>query len=382
MPTAEPTPEAKHAAQTETAANAQTLCQGTLHIHVAFDWGDGIDLGRAKQLVPSRAHRMPRRPRTPSSIEYRPLPLYLGLPATPLDLPGIGPVAAGGELTIFDFAAVSVAWRLPFRLSTASLTALANYLATAPLVEKARQAIEPVYTQLLPAIDNASWGDLFEEYYVIQFSPEDQPLAAQFPIGPQATWLASLVRLDSGPISPEEVGEALRLRIAYTGSDLFVADWQAAVLIDRDCEETLEVIEFANLQLLEYRQIDQRLDDNLTEAYDLVHALSHSRLPLWRTHHHSLRVLSNIKVEAADLFARTSNVLKLVGDQYLARVYRLLAERFHLTAWEASIRGNLDALEGSYKILSDQAATYRAELLEVLVIVLIAVEIGIAIFRH
>ena len=52
---------------------------------------------------------MPRRRRTPASIEYRPLPLYLALPATPLDLPGIGPIAAGAELTIFDFAAVSLA---------------------------------------------------------------------------------------------------------------------------------------------------------------------------------------------------------------------------------------------------------------------------------
>ncbi len=155
-----------------TASPLEEFWSGTLHIHVAFDWGDEVDLERARQMVPSRLRRLPRRPRTPASIEYRPLPLQLALPATPLDLPGIGPVAAGCELTIFDFAAVSVAWRLPFRLTTAALTTLANYLATAPLVETARQATEPVYTQLLPAIDHPSWGEQSEEYYILQFPPQ------------------------------------------------------------------------------------------------------------------------------------------------------------------------------------------------------------------
>ncbi len=199
---------------------------------------------------------------------------------------------------------------------------------------------------------------------------------------PRSTWLAKLIRLDSGPISPEEVGEALRLRISYAGTDLFIADWAAAILFDRDCEETLEVIEFANLQLLEYRMIDVRLDDSLVQAYRIVHGLSQSRWPTWRTHHRSLRELANLKVEATDLFERTGNVLKLVGDQYLARVYRLLGERFHLEGWDRSIRRNLEALEGTYTVLADQAATARGEFLEVLVILLIMLEIGLAIFKH
>src|SRR5262249_39222442 len=134
----------------------------------------------------------------------------------------------------------------------------------------------------------------------------------------QADWLASLVRLDLEPLSPEEVTEALRLRISYTADDLFVADWPAAVLIDQDCEETLQVIEFANLQLLEYRNIDRRLDDSLNTAYALIHGLRRSWLPFWHTHARPLRVLGDLKVEATDLFERTGNVLKLVGDQYLA----------------------------------------------------------------
>jgi hypothetical protein len=358
------------------------VCEGILHIHVAFDWGEEVHLVQAQQLIPSAAHGMPRRARTPASIEYRPLPLRLPVPPTELELPEIGPVMPTGELTVFDFAAVSVAWCVPFRLSAAALARLANYLATAPLVEAARRAIEPTYTRLLPAIDNPSWGELSEEYYVFQLLPPQPANPADLLLGPHADWLAGLVRLEQTALSPEEVAEALRVHISYAGSDLFVADWPAAVLIDRDCEDTLEVIEFANLQLLEYRHIDRRLDDNLGKAYRLIHGLRGSWLPLWRTHHRPLRVLGDLKVEAADLFERTVNVLKLVGDQYLARVYRLLAGRFHLEEWGRSIRRKLEALEGTYRILSDQAATYRAEFLELLIILLIALEIWLAFFRH
>src|SRR5262249_38897352 len=164
--------------------------------------------------------------------------------------------------------------------------------------------------------------------------------------------------------------------------DLFVADWPAAVLIDRDCEETLQVIELANVQLLEYRHIDTRLDNSLSTAYQLIHGLSRSRMPFWRTHARSLRVLGDLKLEATDLFERTGNVLKLVGDQYLARVYRVLAGRFHIEEWEKGIRRKLEVLEGIYQTLSDQAATFRAELLEGMILLLIVMELVLAFYHH
>jgi hypothetical protein len=295
----------------------------------------------------------------------------------------VGTVQASGEVTIFDFAAVSVALRVPFRLCASDLSRLADDLAAPEsLVRLARQAIEPLYHQLLPAIDDPAWSPFSEEYFVFQL-PLEKPLpSVSALLGEHAGWLASLVRLETEALSPEEVAEALRLRISYTANDLFVADWPAAVLIDSDCDETLQVIELANVQLLEYRNIDTRLDGNLATAYKLIHGLRRSWLPLWQTQARPLRVLGDLRVEATDLFERTGNVLKLVGDQYLARVYRVLVSRFHLQEWENSIRGKLEVLEDIYQTLADQAGTYRAELLEVLVVILIVLEIILALFRH
>ena len=64
-------------------------------------------------------------------------------------------------------------------------------------------------------------------------------------------------------------------------------DWAAGVVVDTECADTLEVIEFANVQLLEFRHIDDRLDDRLEAAYRLIRPEKRVRwFPLvWRLHH-------------------------------------------------------------------------------------------------
>ncbi len=191
-----------------------------------------------------------------------------------------------------------------------------------------------------------------------------------------------MVRLEDAPLSDDEVNEALRLSLRYGPDDLLIAEWSAALLIDRDCEETLQAIELANLQLLEFRHIDGRLDSRLSEAYRLVHPLSRSPLPFWQTHSRRLRTLGELRIEANDVFERTGNVLKLIGDQYLARVYRMLVARFHLDSWERSIERSLATIEGVYRVVSDQAANFRAEFLEWVIIALIAVEIAMGLLKR
>jgi hypothetical protein len=362
------------------------MLTGTLHILVAFDWGDEIDLDRVRQLVPAEVHALPRRRRTPTSIGYQPAPLQLTLAPVPLALPGLDAVQATATATVFDFAAVSVALDIPFSLDETALRDLAGWLADpAPIVEAVRRAAAPLFAQVRPAIRDAEWDPQFtEEYVVFEFPPDGSlpaPQALLDPTKPHAAWLAGLARLESGPLSDQQIVEALRLNLSYTPDDLFVADWTAAVLLDRNCEETLEAVEFANLQLLEFRHIDARLDASLAGAYRLVHSVSRTRLPFWRTHLQPLRLLGELKVEANGLFERTSNALKLIGDPYLARVYRLVAQRFHLETWEQSIERSLEVAEGAYRVVADQAAALRGELLEVLVVLLILVEIVLAFFH-
>src|SRR5204862_505501 len=82
----------------------------------------------------------------------------------------------------------------------------------------------------------------------------------------------------------------------------------------------------------------------------------------------TLQRVGQLQVENAVLFEGVNNALKLLGDQYLARVYRLVSERFHLAEWDASILRKIQTLESIYQKLADQAANRRTEVLEWIVI--------------
>jgi hypothetical protein len=354
------------------------ILQGTLHAYVAFDWGDEIVLDRVRQLVPASAQELPRRRRTPLSFFYRPAPLHVALSTVSLQFTELGCVQAQVGVTVFDFGAVSIAFHVPFALSPEALLRLAGSLAdSTPIIQKAREVVSPLHQQLMSAIHDPLWqDDLSEEYFVFQFGPEMLAQTAD------VAWMAGMVHLESEPLSTEEIGEALRYRLSYSPEDLFVPDWTAALLVDRECEDTLHAISFANLQLLEFRHIDNRLDESLGAASRIIHPLTRSRMPFWSVHERPLRVLGELKVEANGLFERTGNALKLVGDPYLARVYRLVARRFHLETWIENIQRKLEVAEGVYQVVSDQATSFRTEFLEVIVVVLILIEVVMAFVRH
>jgi hypothetical protein len=363
--------------------NQDLEIKGTVHVLIAFDWGDQVDLELAKHLVRAEEHKLLRRSRTPSSIAYKPSPLIISLDEVLLELPEIGSLTSIADATVFDFAGVSVDLKIPFSLKPDRLLSLAGYLAEGdPLVSVARSSLDPMYRKLRPAIQQPLWSSLSEDYFVFLISPDPSLPSPATLLDLNADWLAGLVRMETGALSGEEIAEAVKLHLIYSPNDLFVPDWAAAVLIDRDCEETLQTIEFVNLLLLEFRHLDERLAIRLAEAHKLIQPLVRARLPLLHTHHRSLRSLGELRMEANSMIERPANVLKLLGDQYIARVYSLLARRFHLEEWEQSIRRTLEVIEGAYGVISDQAATYRTEILEIIVILLILIEIIMAITRH
>ena len=70
------------------------------------------------------------------------------------------------------------------------------------------------------------------------------------------------------------------------------------------------------------------------------------------------------------------------SDQYLARVYRMVNRRFHLDEWDASILRKLQTLESIYEKISVQASNHRMEMLEWVIIFLIAFSIALEFIRH
>jgi hypothetical protein len=354
----------------------------SVHLTFAFDIGDEVDLDSARAILQGEPGQLPRRRRTPESIRYRPAPIRVDLEPSGILLPGKLSFRqpSRAELTIFDFAAISLCVRFHLSITPDALLSLAGILAEpASLTDGARRLLAPWLERIRPAVHDFAVSELSEEYIVFQLW-ESQANWLEH----RAQWIAGLVRLEAEPLSREEVREATRLYISYTPNDLVVLDWAAGVVVDTDCADTLEVIEFANVQLLEFRHIDDRLDDRLEAAYRLIRPEQHRHwLPLvWRLHRDAVRQIRKLEIEATSLFERVDNALKLIGDHYLSRVFDCTGGRFHLRDWQQSIRRKLETVGNVYDLLIQQASAHRMEALEITVVVLIALEIALAIFRH
>src|SRR5437773_11590829 len=176
---------------------AETVLSGTLHVYVAFDWGEEVDLDHARRLVPAEVQGLARRPRTPPAFGYRPAPLRYRLGAVPLGLPELGVLAADADGTLFDFGAISAALRVPFHLTLPQLTRLAGWLAEpAEVMQASRSALTPLHDRLLPAIAKPQWReDLSEEFYVFELPP-GAALEPRTLLADHAHWLAGLLLLD------------------------------------------------------------------------------------------------------------------------------------------------------------------------------------------
>ncbi len=356
---------------------APRITKGVCYALFAYEVGQSIDLDECERRVTALTQRVTIRHkrRAPRYFEYRPAPLRV---TREMEALVVGPrrTTASVDCLLFDFGAVSVTYTIAFDGSLADLLALSDVLYdNATLLADARRRVEQLIADVHPAVKRVGVSDFVEPYAIFQIEAfaETVPPAELYTTHAHA--LAQILRAEQGRLSPQEVSDALAARIAFGPDDLAVIDWDAALLVDRDGDDVRDVLEFANVELLEMRYLDQQLDDALDESYE---ALARRPWP-WplapRSARADLRRIGQLQVDGAVLFEGVNNALKLLGEQYLARVYRLVSERFHLAEWDASILRKLQTLESIYQKMSDQAATWRMEVLEWIIVVLIATEI-------
>jgi len=85
--------------------------------------------------------------------------------------------------------------------------------------------------------------------------------------------LARLPREIGAPADPRTGGaersggrRIIRTPIRYFDNDLFLAEWNAAFVYDPKFQDTVEVLEFLNIQVLELRFFDRLLHEAIEEV--------------------------------------------------------------------------------------------------------------------
>ena len=141
---------------------------------------------------------------------------------------------------------------------------------------------------------------------------------------------------------------------------------------------TLDILEFANTQLVELRTYDGLLDAELDAIYAVETRRTFGPFDRRRAVSAAER-LRHLIVDVLELTDRSSNALKITGDAYFARVYRAAAARLGLSEWQRQLDSKLRSINEMYRFFADQAQNARAEFLELIVVALIAIEIVIGV---
>ncbi|MGE0352904.1 MAG: hypothetical protein AB7I33_14165 [Gemmatimonadales bacterium] len=357
--------------------------KGTCYALFAFEAGQFIDLTQAERLIPGAAERQRlRQPRrAPPDFQYRPAPLRIQQPTAPVT---IGDRATNGtaEVVLFDFGAVLVSFAIPFSGELETLRRLSKDLAGHPgLQEAARQQARMILTAAAGAFVRPRLAEMVEDYAIFHVETPQSPEALQDLVRHHSQLIAQILRAESQALAEQEVSDALHFRLSYGPADVTFVDWNAALVVDPDFEGTRAVLEFANVQLLEMRHLDLELDEDLERAYQSLAPRRRFRLPLFQNESASLAHIGTLQADAATLFERVTNALKLVGDMYLSRLYLMVSQRFHLAEWDSSISRKLQTIEGIYQKIADRADSRRLEVLEWIVILLIALEVVLSLVR-
>ena len=167
--------------------------------------------------------------------------------------------------------------------------------------------------------------------------------------------IAAFLKNERVPLDEEEVKATLATSLKYSKDDITIVDWDGAFLFDSavDFQSNIELFEIANLQLLKSRILADGLDKRLEKTLRLVKAPR--GLPFIRSREvrKVLREVVEIRTQSILESEAVEHNIKLIGDWYSARLYSLIAKKFHLDAWSTDIKEKLDTLEDVYTMAAE-----------------------------
>jgi hypothetical protein len=354
-----------------------------------FDVAYAIDLGKAEETWARTVRTGSSRGRlttTPQkAISFGVPPVALGLGTVALALPD-GAVQATVTARLFDFGVVSLALRVPVadltwavfsqRFNAVDLAvgfAPASVLWT-ELLDRVRQGVGDALIRPTPST-------LEEDYLVGVANAFSENISAEALAG--RIDLVSLLSGEQRPLSPGARRDLLRHRYSYYTDDMVVLTWDRAFIYEpRGDTDVTDVLEVANAQLLEMRYYDELLDAELPRMYDLVEAARRRwALPGARRFADLARRLYTMVAEVTELTEKVDNALQVTEDVYLARIYAAALELSRVSTVSAAVDRKLSIIRDTYTALYDEASGSRSSLLEIIIVVMIAVEIVLAIIR-
>ena len=292
-----------------------------------------------------------------------------------------GETQARVRVKYYDYGVVSVLFDFPFAGEWQDLITLSSkWLSGTDLPSRAEEIVKERVSRTRPALVKP-YGSWLSEDYFIFFLREIQgnPAAPQL-LSACGQQIAQVVRGENAILSDDERREVLQSAMSYYPNDVAVLGWNAAFVYDSmaGSETTLQLLEYANSQLLEFRYYDDLLTRELARVYDALEAHSNLigrwRLPREASH------LQTVLLDVTELTERADNAIKFLSDMFSARLYRLAASKVGVPDYKSLSESKLRTAEDLYRFLIDEFHQARTFWLEFLVVLILLIEL-VYIFR-
>jgi hypothetical protein len=352
---------------------ASKSISGSVLVLIQFDVCEEIRLDRLQQTMNARTVPQPKiKHSVPAYVRYQRPPV-----AEPLDpLVLSGGERLEGEIKYYDYGVVSVIYQLSFSGDWESLVSLASrWVWDVDFAARVEPLVRQRLERAAPAMVKPYARWLSEDYFIFHLRDDAGTLSAADLTRDHGLEIAQIVRGDRLRLSTGECAEVLQSRISYYENDLAVIGWNAAFLLDSNAgaETAIQLLEYANSQLLEFRHYDELLTGILDNVYETLER-KRGMLVRWRMAR-SARRLHTVLLDIAELTERADNSIKFLSDMFAARLYKLAAAKVGVPDYKDLVAQKLKTAADLYHDMIDQFNQARGFFLEAIVVLILLIEL-------
>jgi hypothetical protein len=364
--------------KSSTVRGVDTSLHGAVLVLIQFDVSEEIRLDVLRKIFGARTAEASFKHPAPGYVQYQRPPVVEPIEPLVLD----SGERLDGQIKYYDYGVLSVVFELPFSGDWETLVRLSSrWVWDTDFTSLASKIVKKKLERASPALIKPYDNWLHEDYFIFHVSEIATKPSANELLSRHGDHVAQIVRGETARLSDGERQEILQGRISYYPNDLAVIGWNAAFLYDNNAgaETAIQLLEYANSQLLEFRHYDELLTRELEGVYDFLETGGTSLWGRWKTARAATK-LHTVLLDVSELTEHADNAIKFLSDMFSARLYKLAASKIGVPDYKDLVKQKLDTAEELYRFMVDQFNQSRAFVLELMVVVILVIEL-VMLFR-
>jgi hypothetical protein len=361
------------AASSAPQVSAATPLRGSVLVLIQFDVCEEIRLDVLRTIFGARTAATSFKHQAPGYVRYQRTPVEETLEPLILD----SGERLEGEIKYYDYGVVSLVFELPFSGGWDTLVELScRWTSDTNFEAQASRIVKQKLERAAPALVKPYKEWLTEDYFIFHVREIAGSPSANDLLAARADEISQIVRGEMAKLSDGERQEVLQSKISYYPNDLAVIGWNAAFIYDdpAGAETAIQLLQYANSQLLEFRHYDDLLTKELENVYDFLETGGTGTWARWRTARAASK-LHTVLLDVNELTERADNAIKFLSDMFSARLYKLCAAKVGVPDYKDLVKEKLQTAEDLYRFMVDQFNQSRAFVLELMVVVILIIEL-------